>query len=282
MMKLLVPLAIGASLISCDNHDKSGSGSVPEGPPRVTRLDRPSRATPSSRQRLQDELEQARQIEDPAARTRALAEVAGKALEAAPDVFTQAVVALPPGSPERFQWIHKGVADFLRRSPEEALAWADSLADPQAAALARGEVAAYLVESDPQRAFALLPQPGGGNGNPDPAEMIAIRRLTAKAPAEAAAWAINLPAGEARDEGLKTVVSQWVQADASAAVSWIASIPNPTIRGQEMRSAATQLQGQPPFIRDVTLQQLDPALRAEIESEIGRLEQERENSQPVE
>jgi hypothetical protein len=282
MTKTLLPLAIVATLVSCDSKRESASDKSPDENPRVTRLDRPSRDTPSTRKRLQAALEEARRIEDPAARTEALVGVAREALESEPEVFTEVVLEFPPDSLERAQWIQAGVADYMKRSPEEALAWADSLAEPEAIAMAHGVIAMHLVESEPQRAISLLPR--SGNGGFDPAAVPVIHQWTGKAPAEAAAWAANLPAGAARDEGMDAVLTQWVLMDASSAVSWIASLPNPTLREKAMRDAASQLQQQPPFLRDVTLQNLDAGVREELEREIGELQQEQEDAagMPVE
>ena len=270
---LILITGAGFVLASCDKADEAkNSKDNVDSNPRARRIERPPLESQGTRGRLLASLEAAKRLETPEERDKALTEVGRNALESAPDIVAEAIRELPLGSPEAAELIQACVANLMKRSPDEASAWADSLKDDSLKRQAREEIAVLLVESEPERAIQMLANSNETTGEIGPALEQVLQVWTGRAPKDAAVWASRLPAGESRNAGIKTVVSQWVQTDPAASTSWVKSLSDPKLRQGAVRGMAESLQGLPPFIRDSMLEPADPGIRSEIEGQIQELQ----------
>lgn len=268
--KRLLCIAIGVALASCDKPgqkaDRSENGT--ETNPRTKRLERPPQASQGTRGALRASLDAARALEDPEERQSALMEVGWRALETAPDLAAEVIREMPHESADAARLIQACVTHLMKNSPEEASAWADSLKDAPWIALAREQIAMLVAESDPKRAIQLLADSNQSIGEPGSAFEQVLQKWTGQAPGEAALWASRLPAGESRNAGIKTVVSQWLHMDAAASTAWVDSLTDRNLRQESIRIIAESLREMPPFLYESILNPAESGIRSEIESEI--------------
>lgn len=262
-------IGIGAGLVSCDkSRDVGGSNTDKEFNTRESRHERPPVESQGTRGKMRAALDAAKRLEAFEERDRALTKVGRDALEPAPDLSAEAIRELSAGRLETAGLIEACVAHLMKSSPDEALVWADSLKDAPLVSMAREHVAMWLAETEPLRAIELLGDINPTAGESDQAVEQVLQLWTGKAPQDAATWASRLPAGESRTTGIKTVVSQWLQSDPASSTAWVASLRDPNLRLESTRFMAESLQTFPSFIRDNMLQNADPVIRSEIESQI--------------
>jgi hypothetical protein len=269
--KRLLCIAIGVALASCDKPgreaDRSETG--PETNPRTKRLERPPLASQGTRGGLRASLDAARALGDPEERQSSLMEVGWKALETAPDLAAEVIREMPHESADAARLIQACVTHLMKNSPDEASAWADSLKDAPWIALAREQIAMLVAESDPKRAIQLLTDSNQSSiGEPGSSFEQVLQTWTGQAPGEAALWASRLPAGESRNAGIKTVMSQWLHMDAAASTAWVASLTDSKLRQESIRIIAESLREMPPFLHESILNPAESGIRGEIESEI--------------
>lgn len=225
-------------------------------------------ASQGTRGGLRASLDAARALEVPEERESALMEVGWKALETAPDLAAEVIREMPHESADAARLIQACVTHLMKNSPDEASAWADSLKDAPWIALAREQIAMLVAESDPKRAIQLLADSNQSIGEPGSAFEQVLQTWTGQAPGEAALWASRLPAGESRNAGIKTVVSQWLHMDAAASTAWVASLTDSKLRQESIRVIAESLRELPPFLHESILNPAESGIRSEIESEI--------------
>jgi len=109
---------------------------------------------------------------------------------------------------EERQWLQSGVLTaWAARDPHAAIAWLNEHSDPTV----RGEHLARIVTG-----YALT------------------------APAQAAEFVRQFPAGELRDKVALEVVRRWSEQDAPAAANWMATFPDPAIRNRGVAQAVSQ------------------------------------------
>lgn len=282
IQKSALSLALLLVLVSCEKkQDQTAPDSTLEPRPRrSTRADHPSRSVPSTRDKLRTAFEAAMAREPGAERNQALAELASKALETAPDIAVEVIRELPAGIQEKQALIEAYIGTLMAdEKTEEGLAWADSLGDEQDIAFARGQVLLMLAERNPQQAANLLSPSGFTAAGVDPAAEQVLQTWVAQKPAEAVAWATRLPAGDARTAGFKVIFTQWITSDSAAALTWAASQTNPQVRRETLHAMSEAFLQQPEPIRAAFLEPADPNLRSEIEngiSEVVRQAQEAE------
>lgn len=278
-LKTFAALSMILSLASCNRQQKTVSADqgTSLGPVK-TRVERSSNAS-GSYSELRTALVTAKLMEPGAERDKALSEIAWRAMEPAPEIFTVALMELSSESPGRTALIQAAVASWMKRSYDEAVAWADSLVDPELVAMAKKQIVANLAENHPEQAIQLLPESSFSDADPDPAAVEVVQYWTLRAPADAVAWVAKLPAGEGRRAGVHAVLGQWLEADADAAVSWVSSQADPTLQ-RDGRNAIIELyQLQPQPIRDAIIGSADSELRAGIERSIANnILQSREES----
>ena len=126
---------------SCDEKQSDlapESGAEPG--KRTTRADRPSRDVLSGRDKLRAAFDTAKAREPGGDRDQALAEVAKKALESAPDMAAEIIRELSPGAAEKEALMEAYIRHLLEEEKsDEALAWADSLGDAQRHRFRKGD-----------------------------------------------------------------------------------------------------------------------------------------------
>ena len=212
--RLHLLLCLGLLLAACDKPGASGSrAGESQDAPRITKSIRPPREeAPALPGDFRAALRLAGEIEAPAARDTAIAQVAWDALELDPDLAREAFDQLSPEGVERIRLLQHFAMRLAENDPDEALAWAATLGSEKEIAAARGQIALVLSESDPERAANLLSESGIAGREFDLAVVQVLQRWAAKSPPEAAGWVVLFPAGRSREAGIKTVVSQWVAA----------------------------------------------------------------------
>jgi len=260
-------------LISCDKRQGSGDpASADESKSRGKRADHAQRkSTPTTQQELREALKLALAIENPDDRDQALADVVRHALQLAPGLAVEAIKKLSPDSKEK-PALFKYCAEILvARNLDTAIDWAGSLGSASDIAAAKAAIALMVVASDPEAAVKLIVTSYIGDGVSNADAVQVIRQWTAKAPVDAAAWASSLPPGEARKAGLKIVATRWLFSNSKAAYSWIAAIPNESIRADATHGLAEYIVDQIPPLREILLRPADPTLRGELEKQVEQV-----------
>ena len=181
----------------------------------------PRQPVPGTPAELRKILKAAAGLESPAAREKAIADVAWNALEIDPELAWEALLQLPTDGTEKIRLLQHYAMRLAEQNPEKALAWASSLGTGEEVAAACGEIALIISETDPQRAAALLSESGIAGRTFDVATVQVIQRWAAQAPANAAAWVAMFPQGAARDAGIRIIAEKWMASDAPAASDWL-------------------------------------------------------------
>ena len=154
--------------------------------------------------------------------------------------------------------------------PDAALEWAATVGSEREIAAANAQIALVLAETDPQRAAELLAETGMVGRELDVAVVAVLQRWAARAPADAAAWAVLLPTGEARATGMVMIAERWLPLDASAALGWLGAVRDEALRQEVARAMEGFILQQPPEIRDAWLQLADMGIRTELERQRGQ------------
>ena len=203
----------------------------------------------------------------PEAREKIIAEVALATLETDPDLARDAFLQLSADHPQRILLIQHFAMRLAEQDPDEALAWADSLGSEPEIAAAKGQIALVLAEIDPQRAANLLSESGIVGHEFDVAVVQVLQRWAAKSAPDAAAWTISFPPGPARSAGISIIVSQWAQADAAAAFTWMHALQDDVVRREAVLAMEKALLQQTQSVRDAWLTHADATTRSELEAQ---------------
>ena len=272
-MKLPFCLLFVGLLASCDKPGDTGkSGSAAESNPGITRAARQPRMDVLNRRKdLRDSLTAALALEASEARDQALAQVVRDAFELAPEIAAEAFGQLAVDSAERMKTIRCLAELHARKNPDEALAWADSLGSATEITAAKNEIALVFAETYPSRAAKILLETGISSGEPAETKVEVIRHWAGIAPKDAVTWALSLPPGDARSVGIETVVSQWLQADSTAAFAWLAALTNQSAINEVTRAMAQALVALPGFIRETLIVDTDPAIRSELQQQVDQI-----------
>ena len=273
MRSSLTLLSSGLLLVCCDkpaSPDARKDTAAPTEPvargghaPRVQ-----AAGTPAA---LQTILETALKIESPAAREKALADVAWNALEIDPELASKAFQQLPAGSTEKIRLIQHYAMRLAEHDPDEALTWAATAGSEREIAAANSQIALVLAETDPGRAANLLSESGAISHEFDVAVVQVVQRWAAQSPPDAAAWVVLFPPGAAREAGVKIITEQWLPRDAPAAFHWLETLQDERLRKETARAMEGVILQQPVDIRDRWLQHAGASIQSE-------LEQQRENA----
>lgn len=268
MRRSLTALCLGLLLVCCD---KPGSSDNHDDEPASTSAARRRHSvreqTPDQAAALRDLLETALAIESPAAREKALADVAWSAMETDPELAHEAFHRLSADSPEKIRLIQHYAMRLSERNSEEALEWADSLETELETAAAIGQIALAIAETDPLRAANLLSESGIAGRDFDVALVQVIQRWAASSPPDAAGWVSTFPPGEARQAGIKFIAERWLPGDASAAFQWYDSLKDPELRKESAWAMEGVLLQQPQEIREAWLQHADARIQSELEQQ---------------
>jgi hypothetical protein len=270
--RLLSILWFGLLFVCCDKPGGKDAYQGDDAPAaRVARRGHAPReqspGTPDARRMI---LQAAVAIESPAAREKALADVAWNALEIDPELACEAFQQLPAGSAEKLRLIQHYAMRLAEQDLDEALAWAASLGTEQEISAAHGQIALVIAEADPQRAANLLSESGIVGREFDVAVVQVLQRWAAQSAPDAAAWAVSFPPGAAREAGIKLIVARWVETDAQATLSWMAALHDAVVRKEAFLAMEEALLQQPRDIRDAWLQQADAGIRSELEQQHGQ------------
>jgi hypothetical protein len=270
---------VSGLLLACDSakEDAVTDSGPADPPPASTRVQRaPRESTNSQKSKFQNAINKAFEIEDVEERELALADIAVQACESAPSISSEALSHLPAGGEVRASVIARIVAVLLERNAEEALDWAQTLPFKDDTALAREEIAAALSESDPERAAKLVMETSKDHQEPSEAAVMVLQTWASTAPQAAADWVAKLPPGPARESGIKAIASVWMSSDAKAVLAWVGGIRHEETKKEYTRGLIGALSEIPEPIREVYLQEVDPALREALLIQIQETQKERE------
>jgi hypothetical protein len=253
-------------LVSCD---KPGSSDVRKdaAAPVARGGHAPREQAPGTPVELRTILEAAVKIESPAAREKALADVAWNALETEPKLACEAFQQLPTGSAEKLRLIQHYAMRLAEQNPDEALAWAATVGSEQEIAAANGQIALVLAETDPRRAANLLSESGLVSRDFDVAVVQVVQRWAARSPPDAAAWVTLFPPGAAREAGIQIIAGQWLPRDAPASFDWLETLQDEGLRKETARAMEGVILQQPQDIRDAWLQHADARIQSELEQQ---------------
>lgn len=270
MKPLLHPcLWIALLLVSCDKpQEVDARDSNETSPPRVTRTERARRQeTSETHSQYRKAFQAAQEIQTPAEREKAIAQVAWNALELDPELAREALQQLSADSAGRIRLIQHFAMRLAERNPDEALAWAATAGTELEIAAAHGQIALVISNTDPERAANILSESGVAGHGFDVAAVQVLQRWASQSAPEAAAWVVVFPAGKAREAGIRTVVSQWAAKDAKSAFAWMATLEDEALRRETALAMAVALNRQTEDIRNAWLQHADPATRSAIEQQ---------------
>ncbi len=236
-------------LLACDKvpkeagkHDMAG----PEKPRRASRAGRPAGEEPVvTREQLLAQLQQARAIVNPEERNQAVAAAVWEAFDLDPELSREGFQELIDGSAEKNRLIQHFAMRLAEQNAEEALRWAASMASDEDKSLAYGNIAVVLAEKEPERAADLLSDSGIAGRDCEVAVVQVVQRWAAESPEKAAAWVARFDAGQARSAGLRAVVAAWTEKDPQAAMNWIDSLQDPTIRREAVTGMEQIMLDQP-------------------------------------
>lgn len=260
---------IALLLFSCDKPQADdGPDTGKAAPPRITRTERPPLTDrPDPRDELFEEFRAAERIKSAADREAALAEVAWNSLDLDPDLARQAFHQLPADSPDKIDLIEHFALRMAEEDLDAAMAWAASLDTGKESATAYGQIALAISDTDPERAANLLSESGIAGEEFDVAVVQVLQRWAVDAPADAAAWVRLFPSSEAREAGIRIIISEWTESDVPAAISWIQGLGDIQIREEAALGMAEALLQQPVETRKEWMDLTPPGIRAEIESQ---------------
>lgn len=269
MFALGMSCLTGLWVISCDKPGPEDGRPDPGG--TQTRTSRgghsPRQPVQGSPAELRKILKSAVGIESPAAREKAIADVAWNALETDPDLAVEAFLQLPTGSTEKIRLIQHYAMRLAEQNPDEALAWAATLGSEEEISAAHSQIALALAETDPRRAASLLSESGIVSHEFDVTVVQVVQRWAAQSPPDTAAWVARFPSGPAREAGIKIIADRWLQADPQAAFSWLAALQDTGVRKEAALGMEEAILQQPKDIRDTWLQHADDSIRSELEQQ---------------
>lgn len=259
---------IALGLLSCESKKTPDSSQAPEKSNRGDRED-----SPSSRTGFEAGLKTAEEMADPAQRNEALAVLARDAMEDRPDLAQMAILKLPADSPELPDLLGAYLTGLLESRPAEALAWTDSLEDEEMFRMAR-ELLVELVPDEQLATAAPKALDGGKIADTGfkPGDERMLQRWALTDPQASAAWLAKLPAGDARNEGFRSVSRSLVQGGDEPATHWLNALPSEKLRAAAKETMAAALMETPEPIRVSLLGPPDSELRRQLGEELARLQ----------
>ncbi|MBJ7424905.1 MAG: hypothetical protein JHD23_10480 [Akkermansiaceae bacterium] len=253
-------------LVSCEKSKNQAAVTEQSKQARVTKSERPERdelaATPAE---LREMMKRAVTIQSPQEREQALQEIVWNAIEIDPDLAQEAFLQMTPGSEEKNQLIQHFAMTLAGENHEAAMQWAAGLKNDQEEALALNSIALVLSENDPVKAAQILSDSGVAGRDLDVAVVQVIQRWADISPADAAAWVQLFDSGEARQAGLKAIISTWIRADPRGTMSWISSLQRPEIYQDATLGMAETIFDLPVSEQEEMLKIAAPEVRAHFE-----------------
>lgn len=253
-------------LVSCEKSKNQAAVTEQSKQARVTKSERPERdelaATPAE---LREMMKRAVTIQSPQEREQALQEIVWNAIEIDPDLAQEAFLQMTPGSEEKNQLIQHFAMTLAGENHEAAMQWAAGLKNDQEKALALNSIALVLSENDPVKAAQILSDSGVAGRDLDVAVVQVIQRWADISPTDAAVWVQLFDSGEARQAGLKAIISTWIRADPRGTMSWISSLQRPEIYQDATLGMAETIFDLPVSEQEEMLKIAAPEVRAHFE-----------------
>ena len=253
-------------LVSCEKSKNQAAVTEQSKQARVTKSERPERdelaATPAE---LREMMKRAVTIQSPQEREQTLQEIVWNAIEIDPDLAQEAFLQMTPGSEEKNQLIQHFAMTLAGENHEAAMQWASGLKNDQEKALALNSIALVLSENDPAKAAQILSDSGVAGRDLDVAVVQVIQRWADISPTDAATWVQLFDSGEARQAGLKAIISTWIRVDPLGTMNWISSLQRPEIYQDATLGMAETIFGLPKSEQEEMLQIAAPEVRAHFE-----------------
>ena len=253
-------------LVSCEKSKNQAAVTEQSKQARVTKSERPERdelaATPA---KLREMMKRAVAIQSLQEREQALQEIVWNAIEIDPDLAQEAFLQMTPGSEEKNQLIQHFAMTLAGENHEAAMQWAAGLKNDQEKALALNSIALVLSENDPAKAAQILSDSGVAGRDLDVAVVQVIQRWADISPTDAATWVQLFDSGEARQAGLKAIISTWIRVDPLGTMNWISSLQRPEIYQDATLGMAETIFGLPKSEQEEMLQIAAPEVRAHFE-----------------
>lgn len=261
---LLLCLGLTAS---CERSEKHGRQIKDENPgPVATRAARPlHEAMTDSHEAMRAALSQADALADPAAREKALSQVAWNALGQNEEIAREAFAKLAPDGPERIALVQHFAMRMADENVDAALEWSATLATEKEIASARARIATVLAATDPARAANLLSESGLASREFDVAIVQVLRQWAGQSAPDAAAWVAVFPEGGFRKAGVEAVISQWTASDPQGAVTWLSSLSDDGLRAEATAALGKALRKQTTETREAWLKAADAPTRTALE-----------------
>lgn len=238
---LLLPSVL--LLASCDKRREDGGNpdSTHTAASRETKRPRPADAETEEEPPAdpREALKSAEAIPSTEEREKAISQIAWDTMETDPDLSSRAFAMLAPDSAERLRLIQHFAMRRAEANPDEAMQWAESVGSEKEISVAKCQIALVLAENEPLKAAGLLSESGIEGREFDVALVQVIQRWAEQSPADAAAWAVNFRAGEARAASIREIVSRWIETDPAAVFSWKSGLTDPSIR-QDITAALVE------------------------------------------
>lgn len=253
-------------LVSCEKSKNQAAIAEQSKQARVTKSERPERdelaPTPA---KLREMMKRAVAIQSLQEREQALQEIVWNAIEIDPDLAQEAFLQMTPGSEEKNQLIQHFAMTLAGENHEAAMQWAAGLKNDQEKALALNSIALVLSENDPAKAAQILSDSGVAGRDLDVAVVQVIQRWADISPTDAATWVQLFDSGEARQAGLKAIISTWIRVDPLGTMNWISSLQRPEIYQDATLGMAETIFGLPKSEQEEMLQIAAPEVRAHFE-----------------
>ncbi len=268
MSRLFLILGSCLLLVCCDKQGSSKvSNASPASPTQSPRRSLTARdATVDNPRHLRDLMDQAETL-DPVEREKTLAAIVWTAMELDPKIAHEAFVKMAPGSSEKIRLIQHYANSMAAQNIEEAIIWATEFINETEKSAALCQIAVSLAETDPEQAADILTESEIPGRDFDVAVVQVIQRWAAQDPAEVSAWVSMFPQSPAREAGIKIIAERWLPVDAPAALAWLESLQDTTLRQETARAMEGVILQQTAGTRTAWLQHADAQLQAELEQQ---------------
>lgn len=262
-------LCLGLLITSCERKPAHSEDSLntdtSSKPPAVTKNQRekPMR-TVLSEESLRESLRASEKLSSPDEREAAVASLAWDHAEDSPNLALEAMDQLAVNRPERDRLIEHFAMRFAEQNLDRSILWAQGLKSPEEISIALGRISLVMAATDPSRAAHLISESGMVGRQFDVAIVQIIQRWAAESPAEAAAWVQLFEPSKARTAGIQQTLSLWAKTDGVAAVAWIRSLTNDSLRRDATQAMADFILAQPQATQDEWAGKTTPEIESEI------------------
>jgi hypothetical protein len=276
MMRLLLLIPLGLSLLSCDEPGRADYRKQSDVLPHERRSDRHQAVSSRSGgdsvdsgvvdpvEDLRKSLEHAEGMTSPDAREKALADVVWNAVEIHPETAHAAFHQLSANSAEKLRLLRHYAMRLAADNPEDAIEWASGLESKIEISAVISHIALELSSKDPVRAAHLLFDYGIEGRDFDVAVVQVVQRWAASSPPDAVAWVEKFTAGNVREASLQAVFERWLLQDTGAAIQWAESIQDASLRGETESAISSVLIQQPDTTRKRLLDEDTSGLLSKI------------------